>query len=153
MTGRARADAPKRLWLLAVVAAVVVAGAWSSVHLRAEEAASPVRLGQGRPQLIEFGMGVCEQCKRMRPVMERARRELGGRVDVHVLDIRVEANDELARRFEMCVIPLTVLTDGTGRALWRHEGFVAYEVLARAVEARLAAAESACEPSEERCEP
>lgn len=153
MTEGEKANAPKRLWLLAVVAVVVVTGALSSMHLRAEEATSPVRLGQGRPQLIEFGMGVCEQCKRMRPVMDRARRELGDRVDVHVLDIRVEANDELARRFEMRVIPLTVLTDGAGRVSWRHEGFVPYEVLARAVEARLANAEPACESNEERREP
>ena len=76
------ASGPKRLWLVAVVAVVVVAGAWSSIRLRAEEAAAPVRLGNGRPQLIEFGMGVCEQCKRMRPVMECARRKLGARVDV-----------------------------------------------------------------------
>ncbi len=134
---------PRRLWLVAVIVALVAIGAWSSMRLRAEElharGATPVALGSGRPQLIEFGMGVCQQCKRMRPIMDRARRELGDRVDVHVLDIRVEANEELARRFGMQVIPLVVLADGAGREVWRHEGFIDYEPLARAVNERLGA--------------
>jgi thioredoxin-related protein len=77
------------------------------------------------------------QCKRMRPVMERAARELGSDVDVHTLDIRQKKNMELAERFKMRVIPLVVLADGTGRESWRHEGFVDYPELFQAVRERL----------------
>jgi len=42
MTVEAKTRArPKRLWLLGVVLAIVVAGAWSSRHLRAEDATAP----------------------------------------------------------------------------------------------------------------
>jgi len=70
-----------------------------------------------------------------------------------VLDIRTEANESLADRFEMRVIPLTVLTDGAGQVLWRHEGFVDFETLSRTVQDRLAGSALACEPDEGRCEP
>jgi thioredoxin 1 len=119
---------PRRLWLAAVAVALIAIAARSSMRLRAEESAAPVALGSNRPQLMEFGMGVCEQCRRMQPMMERAGRELGDRLDVHVLDVRVEANEELARRFGLQVIPLVVLADGSGREVWRHEGFIDYEV-------------------------
>lgn len=57
-------------------------------HRQSTSVTDHVVLGGGRPQLLEFGMGVCAQCKRMRPVMQRAARELGDELDVHVLDIR-----------------------------------------------------------------
>jgi len=82
-------------------------------------------------------MGVCAQCQRMRSVMDQAQRELGDRLDVHVLDIRIEATEQLADRFGMRTIPLVILADGAGREVWRHEGYIAYPVLSAAVTERL----------------
>ena len=73
----------------------------------------------------------------MKPVMDRAARELGDRLDVHVLDIRDEGNEKLAKRYQMSVIPLVVLADGAGNELWRHEGFVDFPELSLAVADRL----------------
>jgi thioredoxin-like negative regulator of GroEL len=39
-----------------------------------------VDLTNGRPKLFELEMGICEQCKRLEPVMEQAAQEFGGRV-------------------------------------------------------------------------
>ena len=129
-------DRPRRLWLIGLIALAVVAGIAVTAARRTRPGPAVV-LGNGRPVLLEFGMGVCEQCKRMRPVMDQARRELGDRVDVQVLDIRVEANDKLADRFGISTIPLVVLVDGAGKEVWRHEGFIAYPALAAAITARL----------------
>jgi hypothetical protein len=52
----------------------------------------------------------------------------------------------------MRVIPLTVLIHGAGCELWRHEGFLAYEAQARAVERHLVNTKQACELIKERCE-
>jgi thiol-disulfide isomerase/thioredoxin len=46
-------------------------------------------------------MGVCAQCKRTMPVMERAARELGDTLGVQVLDIRQEEDERLAERFKI----------------------------------------------------
>jgi thiol-disulfide isomerase/thioredoxin len=81
-------------------------------------------------------MGVCKQCQKMKPVMARAARELGDGVDVHVLDIRDATNERLAQRYRMRVMPLIVLADGAGNELWRHEGFLEFPELSRAVAER-----------------
>ncbi len=130
---------PRRLWLLAVVLALAGAGAWHSMQRNSRAAGESVDLANGRPKLLEFGMGLCEQCKRLKPVMERAERELGTRVEVHVLDVRQEANERLGERFKMMSIPLVLLVDGSGNEVWRHEGFIDFPELSQAVTQRLAA--------------
>jgi len=144
---------PGRLWLLVVVVAIAVAGAWYSSHRRSTTTDERVILGRGRPLLLDFGMGVCAQCKRMKPVMEQAGRELGDLLDVHVLDIRQEQHEELARQFQMTSMPLVVLVDGTGKELWRHAGFIEFAQLSRAVKERLGPQASICAPEQERCTP
>jgi len=144
---------PRRWWLLGLVVALAVAGAWYSSYRRSAAVAEPVAIGHGRAQLLDFGMGVCEQCKRLTPVVERARRELGDLVDVHVLDIRREENERLAERFNMSMIPLVVLVDGAGRERWRHEGFVDFDELSEAVRKRLDAPEATCASGKDKCAP
>ena len=126
-----------QLCLVGLVFAVATAGYWYSLCRHEAAPSEVVVLGCGRPQLIDFGMVMCVQCRRMRPVMEQAVRELGSDLDVHVLDIRQKKNMELAERFKMRVIPLVVLTDGTGKEIWRHEGFVDFPELSQAVRERL----------------
>jgi thiol-disulfide isomerase/thioredoxin len=128
----------RRLWLLPVVAALAAGGAWLSDHRRTAAAGQAVDFTNGHPKLFDFGMGVCEQCKKLKPVMERASRELGHDLEVHVLDIRDKANERLAERYHMRVMPLTVLADGAGNELWRHEGFVDFPELSLAVAQQLA---------------
>ncbi len=130
-------SSPRRLWLVPVVVIATALGAWYSAHQRAGAPTPVIDLTKGRPKLFDFGMGVCEQCKRLKPVMEQASRELGGRLDVHILDIRQEANELLAERYQMRSIPLVVLADGTGKELWRHEGYLDFTTLSRAVTERL----------------
>ncbi len=128
MTRRSHAIA-----LVAIVVGVAAAGAWFAHARQRGSTAAAIDLADGRPKLFDFGMGLCEQCQRLKPVMERAARELGGSVDVHVLDIRQTDNERLAERFQLRAMPLVVLADGAGNELWRHEGFVDFPVLAQAV--------------------
>ena len=129
---------PRRLWLLALVLIVVAGGMGVSAYWRARQPHAEVTLGGGRTQLLEFGMGICEQCKRMRPVMAEAEREFGKRIEVRVLDIREEASEELAEQLGMRVIPFVVLIDEQGKEIWRHEGFIPFYALAEAVTPRIA---------------
>ena len=129
---------PTRWWVIPAVLVVAGAGALlSSQRFQRAPTGEAMAVGGGRPQLLDFGMGVCEQCKRMQPVMAQAAWELGDRLDVHTLDIRWPANEQLGRRFGLRVIPLIVLTDADGRELWRHEGFVDFPEISRVVAERL----------------
>ena len=144
---------PTRLWVLALVVALAAAGFGYSAYRRAEAAPERVEIGGGRPLLLDFGMGACQQCKRMKPVMERASRELGDLVDARTLDIRQEESELLAERFRMTTIPLIVLVDGAGVELWRHEGFVDYPELSAVVRERLRGAGGVCASDEAGCRP
>ena len=129
----------RRLWLVPIVVGVVAAGVWYSAERRAARRANDVIvLGNGRPKLFEFGMGVCEPCKRREPVMKRARAELGDRRDVHVLDVHDDFDAGLAETYHLRTVPLVVLTDPFGAELWRHEGFIDFPELSQAVTAGLA---------------
>jgi len=144
---------PRRLWLLVLVFALAAAGAWYSGHRRSAAVQETVVVGQGRPQLLEFGMGICDQCKRMKPVMEQAATALGSTVDVHVLDIRQPDNERLSERFGLSAMPLLVLLDGTGKPLWRYEGFVAFDELSRAVRDHLVTPSGSCSAKAPECKP
>ena len=144
---------PRRLWVLALVLGLAAVGAWYSTHQRSAVVPEHIAIGGGRPQLLDFGMGVCTQCKRMKPVMERAARELGDYAEVYVLDIRIEVNEQLAERYGMHAIPFILLVDGAGKEIWRHEGFVDYPELSQAVQERLNARGGVCAPEKEVCNP
>ena len=130
-----RPAAARRWWLLILVVAAASVGAVCSLTRR-DHGAVDVRFPAERPQLIEIGMGICDQCRRLRPVMERAKEKLAGVADVHVADLRHPTGEALGERFELRVSPLIVLTDRDGRVLWRQEGFVPLEQIEAAVRAR-----------------
>jgi thiol-disulfide isomerase/thioredoxin len=143
----------RRLWILALVAGIAVIGIWWSSSRHTALSGDSVTLGSGRPQLLDFGMGVCVQCKRMKPVMEQVAHELGHVLDVHTLDIRQEENELLAEHFKMTTMPLIVLVDGAGNELWRHEGFVDFMELSKVVEDRLGSKGRTCAAKTGKCEP
>lgn len=136
-------DTPKsrRPWLVLVVVAMAALGAWYSLSKKSSVPTSELDLHDGRPELIELGMGVCAQCKRMKPVMEQAARELGDAVNVRILDIRNEANEQIAERYQMRVMPTVLLIDGSGRELWRHEGYIGFSDLHGAIADKLPGAQ------------
>ncbi|MBK8480677.1 MAG: hypothetical protein IPL40_05820 [Proteobacteria bacterium] len=55
----------RRLWLLPVVSVLAAGGAWFSAHRRSATLPAVVAVANGRPKLFDFGMGVCEQCKKI----------------------------------------------------------------------------------------
>ncbi|MBI5533287.1 MAG: thioredoxin family protein [Deltaproteobacteria bacterium] len=113
---------PRRLWLLAVVGALVAGGiGWSTIRRRRSSHARFVAAA-GVPQLLDFGMDICEQCKKTRALLSRIEPEYAGKVQVRYVDVREEANDALAEKYRMRVIPLLVLLDKDGVEMWRHEG-------------------------------
>lgn len=96
--------------------------------------------GSGLPCLVEFGSDECEECKRMKAVLEEAKSALEGRADLLRVDTDVHRGE--AARFSLRIIPTQVLVGGDGKELWRHEGLIATEEL-------LAAVGKALEPRDE----
>ncbi len=73
------------------------------------------------PRLVDIGAKTCIPCKMMAPILEQLKTEYAGRLKVEFLDVR--ENPDLAREYNVMVIPLQIFYDTNGKELFRHEGF------------------------------
>jgi len=108
----------KTVVLAAVALAIILGVAW---RLQAKSARGP----EGFPAVLDFGMGVCEQCKKMKPILTELAAEYDGRCRIEIVDIG-ERPDQ-ADRYSVKLIPTQVFFDADGNEVFRHEGFMPRE--------------------------
>jgi thioredoxin 1 len=77
------------------------------------------------PRIIEFGRGQCVACKMMKPVLDGLTNDFKGKLEVEVIDVSMVP--EIAREFNVRLIPLQVFMGPDGEELHRHEGFYSRE--------------------------
>jgi thiol-disulfide isomerase/thioredoxin len=77
------------------------------------------------PRLIDLGADKCIPCKMMAPVLEELRGEYRGRFAVEFID--VWKDPQAGRQWRIRVIPTQIFLDGSGKELYRHEGFFSKE--------------------------
>ncbi len=130
-----------------------------------EEPVSPSPAGQARslatadgmPRLLDLGSKQCIPCKKMAPILEELRKEYEGRFRVEFIDIWLPENKSEADRYGIQLIPTQIFFDGSGKELFRHEGFYSKEeILAKWKELGFdfgAAAGPAVLPKFERLDP
>jgi thiol-disulfide isomerase/thioredoxin len=84
---------------------------------------------QGRteplPRLIDLGADKCIPCKMMAPILEELKEEYKGVFEVMFID--VWKDPQPARQYKIRVIPTQIFLDGSGKELFRHEGFFSKE--------------------------
>ena len=105
---------------------------WNAAWVKAQEAAradNPLdrALSTGRPVLADFGRGVCIPCKRMQPILEALAKEYKDRAEVLIIEI--DEHYSLARRVGLRMIPTQIFYDGSGKEVYRHEGFMGREAI------------------------
>jgi thioredoxin 1 len=106
-----------RVVVLSVVAVVALAGvAWKL------QAKSVAEAHGSFPAVLDFGMGVCEQCKKMKPILTELADEYDGRCRIEIVDIG--KHPEEADRYSIKLIPTQIFFDAQGREIARHEGFM-----------------------------
>lgn len=81
-------------------------------------------LKNGKPTLAEFGLGTCEQCKKMAPILAHTADVYRGKVNVVSVDL-----DEFAATgqfYGIRTMPTQIFFDAKGNevAEKRHEGFL-----------------------------
>jgi thioredoxin 1 len=84
-------------------------------------AASP----SGLPRLVDLGSTTCIPCKMMAPILEELKKDYAGRLEVVFID--VGRNPDLGTPYGIHLIPTQVFFDGTGKEVFRHEGFFSKE--------------------------
>lgn len=72
------------------------------------------------PKLYDFWATWCPPCRQQKPIIEELKKEYAGVVDVIAID--VDQDGELAKRYEVKVIPTLVMLDAAGNEVERFTG-------------------------------
>jgi thioredoxin 1 len=84
---------------------------------------------QKLPRMIDLGRGTCIPCKAMAPILKELKEEYKGRADIEFIDVG-EKPDQ-AQKYQIRLIPTQVFFDAEGKEVWRHEGFLSKEDIAK----------------------
>jgi thioredoxin 1 len=82
-------------------------------------------LAQDLPRLVDLGADKCVPCKMMAPILEELKTEKAAYFSVQFID--VWKYPELAKPYDIRVIPTQIFFAPDGEELFRHEGFFSRE--------------------------
>jgi len=85
-------------------------------------------LKSGRPTMAEFGLGTCEVCKKMAPILEHAAVTYAGKANIVSVDLDEYA--ALGRYYQIRAMPTQVFFNPKGEEVGRHLGFLPPEEIA-----------------------
>jgi thioredoxin 1 len=86
-------------------------------------------LKSGRPTLADFGMGWCEPCKMMVPVLEQAARDYAGKANI--VSVELQEYGELGREYRIVTMPTLIFFNEKGEEVSRHMGYMGTEDIER----------------------
>ncbi|UII25745.1 thioredoxin family protein [Fulvivirga maritima] len=73
------------------------------------------------PVLVDFHASWSESCKKVNPVLERVKSELGDRLKI--LKVDVDRNPSTVKTYDIWRVPTLVLI-WRGQRLWKHHGII-----------------------------
>lgn len=80
------------------------------------------RLTSGRPTVIEFYSNTCSICLTSKPKVDRLERELESQAALLRLNVKSDAGQALAGRWQVSGVPTFFVFDGDGEAIYRKAG-------------------------------
>ena len=81
----------------------------------------------GVPVVVKLGADWCPPCQKMKPIIEALSKEQDGKAVF--LDINIEKDREIARKYKVRLIPTILFYDKRGNLKLRTEGFMSKEEL------------------------
>lgn len=80
---------------------------------------------RGKPVIVDFGLGICMQCKKQSATLEEIRETYGDKVIVRMVNVGKEG--ELTKRYEVELIPTLVFIDRRGKIVLKKVGPLGYD--------------------------
>jgi thiol-disulfide isomerase/thioredoxin len=111
----------KKNWKMIALIAVLLA-VWAGIMFKNWHEGHVVlsdKFDPALPTLMELGTSWCPGCRTMKPVMKDLQDSYGG---FNVKYVDVDANEAMAAKYEVNVIPLIVFLDPQGKTLYKQEG-------------------------------
>lgn len=93
-----------------------------------DELVSLARAGR-KPVIADFGLGLCQQCKKQTATLNEIREAYGERVIIRMVNVAKEA--ELAKRYGVEWIPTLVFMDAKGQIVLKKVGPLGYDEIRR----------------------
>jgi len=85
-------------------------------------------LKSGKPTMAEFGLGTCQACKKMVPVLAKATARYRGRANIVFVDL--DAYPAIAMKYKIAVMPTQIFFNAKGKEVGRHMGYFPIEEVA-----------------------
>lgn len=76
----------------------------------------------GKPVVVKLGADWCPPCRAMKPIIKELAKEQAGKVIF--LDLDIEQQRDLARRFKISLIPTIIFYDKNGKFKAKKTGFM-----------------------------
>jgi thioredoxin 1 len=75
---------------------------------------------KARPTILDFGRGLCPNCKQMEGILEKIKERYGDQVDVRL--VYVDQDEALFKQYRIMLVPTQVFLDASGKEVFRHTG-------------------------------
>jgi thioredoxin 1 len=111
---------------LLVVLFLVVACTASPQQKKTEQSKQPAPMqDEAVPRMIDLGKTWCIPCKKMIPVIEKAKKAYKGRANIEFIDL--EKHPEAADRYHIISMPTQIFFTKDGKEYKRHLGYIPFE--------------------------
>jgi thioredoxin 1 len=82
-----------------------------------------------KPTVLDIGSATCTPCKMMKPIFEQLEKEYQGKANILLLQI--SEHPDIARKYQIQVIPTQIFFDTKGNEKSRHVGFFPKEEIVK----------------------
>lgn len=90
-------------------------------------------INRNTPTLVDFSANWCEPCRKMPPILNEVKAELGD--SVNIIKVDVQKDKKAAHKYEITNIP-TLLLFKNGKVIWRKSGVTGAREISNAVKKR-----------------
>lgn len=87
------------------------------------------KLSNGLITMINFSSNTCPACLSMQTDFEKIYKQYNSKANI--IEVNVDNNNKIAQKYDIKYTPTQIFYDTTGKAVYRHEGVMSKENIAK----------------------